>query len=277
MKTRAPKSLTTLLLLAILIPIQAQISSDIISDEALENWLNQYTVLKRDSTQLVSPDDSLKSLVIINENIMIEEDSASVVLQDELMVRPMNAMVQLESLPLIEPNHLLSEDDLLEVHKRGILNAVYNPLFLDWVFNVNAPEGTLGMTELDSIQCELRKQARGFILSTSPELFTYHYDALPDISQIKKGKIEKLSKSDLLLEVAEGLSVPSNEKIKIEGPKPSFWTYGAQFQAQVSQAYISSNWYNGGESNLNSFFLIKGFANYNDKKRIQWENNAEWK
>ncbi len=241
----------------------AQSNDEIISDEALESWLNEYSKLKSDSSGLVATVDT-----VINSIVVIEPDSTLIVEE---------TAVDLDFNKIVTPKELITEADLLELHKKGILNSVYNPLFLDWVFNAKTPSRGNGMTEEDSILNGLRNQARSFILATSPELFTYHSDNLPDISEIKSGKIGNVSKEELLLSVSDGLTVPNNEKIVIEQPKPKFWSYGAQFQAQVSQAYISSNWYNGGESNLNSFFMVKAFANYNDTKRIQWENNVEWK
>lgn len=59
--------------------------------------------------------------------------------------------------------------------------------------------------------------------------------------------------------------------------KPSFWNFSASSSLQFSQLYVSENWYKGGENNLNlqSNFTFK--FNYNNQKKIQWDNTLEIK
>ena len=275
---RAPKLLTLLLILFIT-PLSAQLVDEVVTESELDQWLKQYATIKKDTAalyliELPSSKDltiNLDTIEAVNDTILIETSNIATETTQKKEDEPTYRVVKIQTL-----EDLLSDDELLDAHKLGILNSIYNPIFLDWVFNVNTPDGKLGLTEKDSIQSELRKDARNFIVMNAPELFTYHSEHLPDISQIKKGKIAKPSAMEMQLQL-ENAAKPVQEKIAIEGPKPSFWSFGGQFQAQVSQAYISPNWYNGGESNMNAFFMAKGSANYNDKKRIQWENNAEWK
>lgn len=59
--------------------------------------------------------------------------------------------------------------------------------------------------------------------------------------------------------------------------KPSFWNLSASSSLQFSQLYVSDNWYKGGEKNLNlqSNFVFK--FNYNNRKKVQWDNTLEIK
>ena len=70
---------------------------------------------------------------------------------------------------------------------------------------------------------------------------------------------------------------PKREIHGVQLVKPSFWTFAASSSLQFSQLYLSDNWYKGGEKNLNlqSSFLFK--FNYNNRKRIQWDNTLEIK
>ena len=57
--------------------------------------------------------------------------------------------------------------------------------------------------------------------------------------------------------------------------KPNFWKYKGEFSLQFSQNYFSDNWYKGGNNNQNLLSAIILEANYDDTKRITWENKLE--
>jgi hypothetical protein len=59
--------------------------------------------------------------------------------------------------------------------------------------------------------------------------------------------------------------------------KPNWWTYGGSISVQMTQNYISGNWYKGGESINNLLGYVAFKANYNDKEKIQWDNLLEIK
>jgi hypothetical protein len=59
--------------------------------------------------------------------------------------------------------------------------------------------------------------------------------------------------------------------------KPNWWTTGGAGSVQLSQNYISSNWYKGGESTNSLVGNLLLTAHYNDQQKLQWENLLEWK
>lgn len=76
------------------------------------------------------------------------------------------------------------------------------------------------------------------------------------------------------LPVEEQVVVPSSE-VMIQ--KPNFWTFSGESYFQLLQNYISSNWYNGGESNYSMLAQVTLNAIYNNKSGVKFENKLELK
>ena len=59
--------------------------------------------------------------------------------------------------------------------------------------------------------------------------------------------------------------------------KPNFWTFKGAYSLQMSQFFVSGNWYKGGESNYSALGTVTMEANYNNKQKVKWENKLEMK
>ena len=57
--------------------------------------------------------------------------------------------------------------------------------------------------------------------------------------------------------------------------RPNFWAFKTNFSLQFTQNYVSDNWYKGGESNYSLLGTLTLQANYNNKKKVKWENKLE--
>lgn len=64
-------------------------------------------------------------------------------------------------------------------------------------------------------------------------------------------------------------------EVDIVVKKPNFWTFSADISIQMTQNYVSNNWYQGGESSLDALGTTTLKANYDNKSGLAWENTLE--
>ena len=57
--------------------------------------------------------------------------------------------------------------------------------------------------------------------------------------------------------------------------KPNFWKTKGTFSTQMTESFFSPNWYQGGVNNVNLLSSMTFEANYNNKKKVQWDNKME--
>lgn len=63
--------------------------------------------------------------------------------------------------------------------------------------------------------------------------------------------------------------------IGLEIEKPNFWKTRGEFGLQYTQNYFSETWYQGANNNMTFLGTLLLEANYNDQKRVQWDNRLE--
>lgn len=97
--------------------------------------------------------------------------------------------------------------------------------------------------------------------------------------EVMKGKIfrdniekEIKSKPSVVKLFAQEDLVGVKEEAEVIIRKPNWWVTGGNGSLQITQSYISDNWYKGGESNNALMANLQLFANYNDREKVQWEN-----
>ncbi|MCE2615562.1 MAG: DUF3078 domain-containing protein [Phocaeicola sp.] len=81
--------------------------------------------------------------------------------------------------------------------------------------------------------------------------------------------------TDYVEPAKEVTNVTSDEGLVVL--RPNFWTKKGNGYTQLSQHYISDNWYKGGESTVSLLSGIVLEANYNDRQKVQWDNKFEAK
>lgn len=172
------------------------------------------------------------------------------------------------------PKIFITKSDSIRLAKEALVEAAHNPIFLDWVFST---EEVLSQEETDEegIIQNLREEAKHYVLETSPELFTYHIEELPDVSELQLNTKRKMTSIDEFLFNQQLKKIPQTAiKITREEKK---WKIKGKLSAQLSQSYISPNWYTGGYSNLAMLGYATISANYDNKKNLRFDNTLEWK
>mgnify|MGYP002514089380 CR=1 FL=1 len=89
-----------------------------------------------------------------------------------------------------------------------------------------------------------------------------------DALESKKEKKEFVS--------VEKLDTPTSDITTEAPPTPKLWKHGFVSSIQVSQAYISKNWYQGGETNFNLISDQLYNVEY-DHNNILFTTSAQWK
>ena len=78
------------------------------------------------------------------------------------------------------------------------------------------------------------------------------------------------------LEVKQAKDIDDNiVDIGLKVEKPNFWKLTGKASLQFTQNYFSDNWYKGGNNNQNLLASLILQANYDDQKRLSWENKLE--
>lgn len=101
-----------------------------------------------------------------------------------------------------------------------------------------------------------RSAAAGDIVATKP--VTHHMDIMKEVTPEKD-------------------AAPQQEDVALVVMKPNFWSFSGDYSLQFLQNYISENWYKGGESNLSMVGTVTMKLNYNNKKKVKFENTLDMK
>lgn len=100
------------------------------------------------------------------------------------------------------------------------------------------------------------------------------------ISQLKvfqKQVVKKLPSKIRVIELFEPEPVETNVgTVELFVKKPNFWSTGGEGALHFTQNYISENWYKGGESSNSMVSQLRLYANYDDKQRIEFDNELHF-
>ncbi|MDD3321794.1 MAG: DUF3078 domain-containing protein [Paludibacter sp.] len=209
---------------------------------------------------------------------------------DDLIPEIQNNLVYSYKIPTELP--LLPVDTLVLLNNPFFINLVFTGIKLDFnwkkadlktLYYGNEPKTiadisfkTPQLKKEDEVIYDLRNKARNEISRTAANLYSTTFDQLPNPESNKNNYIKGLN-LDKIIFVEKDMVNPYDSKINIIKEKVSPWSKKAQGMVQFSQNLVSGNWYQGGNSNMAVLGVLTGQMNYDNKKNIQFENNAEWR
>jgi len=114
-----------------------------------------------------------------------------------------------------------------------------------------------------------------------PSSFVYGDSQIENETLVNSAKPNNVSEADLnaildkVPEIANVTDVMGKVDADLQIKKPNFWKTTGKFSLQFSQNYFSENWYKGGNNNETMYSNLVLEANYNDQKKVQWDNKLD--
>ena len=135
---------------------------------------------------------------------------------------------------------------------------------------------SLGQSRPTLLNKNARQEARRFVTTHAAGLYvgvaepveesSYNFEETHSLYELNIP--QKSIMKDAVADAAEKLKAIKNQ----HNP----WFKEDNLMAQITQNYISPNWFEGGNSTFSIYGSARGTIKYDDKKLITWENYGEW-
>ncbi len=233
-------------------------------------------ILKRFAIALmaISPLTSFSQKSALALTDVVKTDSASINFNDSIQKKYTDKLSELKS----KYKHWSYKgDDMLSnpyYYPLFFLSRLSNSVFDQSIGTIGNDAGSTGFLEkYDYINTML---TQGF--AASPNHISDIADAekieLPKQEAEEKPKaveVKQIKNESATPEVVDEFDQAWNLVVK----KPNFWNIKSGFSMQFIQAYISSNWYAGGQSYKNMLATLYVEANYDNKRGFKFDNRLD--
>ena len=213
--------------------------------------------------------------------IMALEGNCAIKPEDDVEVQTDSATLLNSYLQIIE-TLARERDSLNTVSTNSTPNAYYFQLLTHPTL-YNSPLHQM-MSEADSTTNDMQLQrlfSMRKMLSTlytkAPQFVTQTENDIRGQAAIRSDVNDLLKYSAKLAEkIAATTMAPTiDEPVEVITRRPNFWKYSLNASLQFAQNHLSENWYKGGESNFTGNFAVTLNANYNDQRKISWNNTLD--
>lgn len=279
---------------AIVVKADTAAVADVVEVDALSDSiaiaLRPLTQISVDSTKLVF--DQVKALTDkISEQTFLNAQLVQEVFSDTAIVNKYNRMLDEMVVKYAAEVENIGSDD--ENHVNPLYFRLFAPLTLykSSVTQAMAVDATPAETLEDSLRLvamasgkdvRLLNELDRVLLSTylaSPTLVQLTEDELKAsqnyLEETKKNVSESAKLDVPAAVVATIKEVQPQAVTELVVQKPNFWVTKGSFSTQLTESYFSPNWYQGGINNINVLSMLTLEANYNNKRKVQWDNKLD--
>ena len=247
-------------------------------------------MMTADSTALIM--DRVKTLVdMVSAQQILNAQLVSKIFTDSAIVNKYNRQLEQMVADYDEEIKTIGNGDSTDV------NPLYFRLFAPLALYKTPIRNAINFGEVEAIESEdsirlatmtsgkdtrLQSELNRVLLTTyleEPTLVKMLEDSLMQSQSLNEETIKnttegvKLSVTDLSNKIGEAPKADLQVNMAIE--KPNFWKTKGAFSMQFTESYFTENWYQGGANNLNMLSTMTLEANYNNKRKIQWNNRLE--
>ena len=115
------------------------------------------------------------------------------------------------------------------------------------------------------------------LYARAPQLVTQTESDIMGQTLIRSDINDMLQTSDKLADkvAAATLAPVMNDPVQVFMRRPNFWKFTGTSSLNFMQSYFTDNWYQGGEKNYMCNLDVTLRANYNDLRKITWENTLD--
>lgn len=115
------------------------------------------------------------------------------------------------------------------------------------------------------------------LYANAPGLVTQTESDILGQAGIRSDIHDMLGTSDKLADkvAAATLNPVMDEPVEVITRRPNFWKFAGSTALQFMQSYFTDNWYQGGEKNYMGNLDVTLRANYDDQRKIIWENTLD--
>lgn len=175
---------------------------------------------------------------------------------------------------------LLALNDSLKKSDDGRMYRLFTPL----TFYKSSAAKNLRIFPTDNDGDEINNEVDNMLMNVylnRPDLVRNTESKLKKAGTIRNDVVEK--KVKVKNDIVEIVDTKPDDAILPESTtgivimKPKFWNYNGNGNLQFIQNYVSGNWYKGGESNYSMVGDVTLNANYNNMKKLKFENKLELK
>lgn len=140
----------------------------------------------------------------------------------------------------------------------------------------------MGQTSTSTSDPELQRlyasrKMLSMLYTGAPWLVTQTESDIKAQAALRTDVRDMLQSSDRLSDkvAAATLTPQMDEPVEVITRRPNFWRFSGSSALQFMQSYFTDNWYQGGEKNYMCNLDVTLRANYDDQRKIKWENTLD--